>query len=395
MGTEGIKRKQFLAGAAAVGVTAATGSFLTAGRAEAAGRGGVAGRDDETGRPAGAGAGHRRGLTYRGVCYEATAGETPGTGWTLARMRADIGAIKDRLHANSVSIYGTGVERLTATAAEAAERGLHVWLQPRMGDRPHREILDHLAETGRYAERLRRQGARVHLSVGCEFFLFVPGIVPGKDVLERIDNLLKGTFDRELMARRLRAFIARSAAVGRSVFRGPLTYGGAHGDDVDWNLFDIVSVNYYGYHPRRADYVRELEGYRRWGKPVAISEFGTCAYKGAPKRGGMAWNVIDRSKPEPEIVGNLVRSERVQAAYLTDMLDVFESMDLYAALVFSFVDRESPHIPENPRRDLDMATYSIVKVIRDRHDDPPSLWHWEPKQAFHALARHYARRGRC
>jgi hypothetical protein len=31
-----------------------------------------------------------------------------------------------------VSVFGNGVERLTATAAEAVARGLHVWIHPRL-----------------------------------------------------------------------------------------------------------------------------------------------------------------------------------------------------------------------------------------------------------------------
>ncbi|MFI1394512.1 abortive phage infection protein [Streptomyces sp. NPDC020681] len=378
MHRKGISRARFLAGAAAAGVAGAAGPLLTTGRAEAA--------------VTATGARHRRGLTYRGVCYEVGEGETPATGWNAARMREDIRVIKEELHAGSISVFGDGIDRLSATSTEAAEHGLHVWLQPRLGDVPEREILDHLAETGRHAERLRRHGAEVHLSVGCEFVLFVPGIVPGEDVLERIENLLNGTFDPEQMMRRLRSFIARAAAVGRSVFRGRLTYGAAQDDDVDWGLFDIVSVNYYSYFPRRADYVRELTPYRRWGKPVVISEFGSCTYVGAPEQGGMGWNVVDYDKKPEEIIGDLVRSERTQAAYLTDVLDVYESMGLYAAMVYNFVSPDAPHRPE-PRFDLDMASYSITKTIKKDPGDPSSTWHWEPKDSFHALARHYRRAG--
>lgn len=366
MGSKGISRARFLAGAAAAGVS----GTLLGGRAEAATR-------------------TRRGLKYRGVSYEVTDGETPVTGWNATRMRGDMWAIKNGLHADSVSVFGDGVERLGATASEAAERGLHVWLQPRLADRPPREILEHLAETGRHAERLRRQGARVHLSVGCEFVLFVPGIVPGHDAVERIKNLTSGNFDPKKMMRRLSAFTAQAAKVGRSVFGGRMTYGAAEDDEVDWALFDLVSVNYYSFFPRRADHVRELTKYRRWGKPVVVSEFGTCTYKGAPQRGGMGWDVVDYTKPRPEIVGGLVRSERSQAEYLGGLLDVFESMGLYAALTYNFVTPDAPH-RKDPRHDLDLASYAIVKPIWKTRDEPTAHWHWEPKEAFHALARHYA-----
>jgi len=275
-------------------------------------------------------------------------------------MRADLRAIASALHADAVQVTGDGVERLRATATQAAESGLHVWLQPTLGDRPVPEILDHLAETGRHAERMRRNGAGVDLSIGCEFWLFVPGIVPGDNATERIQNLLAGNYDAAEVQRKLTAFISRAAAVGRSVFHGRLSYAAAQDDEVDWTLFDIVGIDYYSFFPHRRDYVRELSQYLRWGKPLAICEFGTCAYRGAPEQGGMAWDVVDYDKQPPELVRHLVRSERTQADYLIQLLDVFESMGLYAAMAFEFVTPDAPHRRE-PRYDLDMASHGIVK----------------------------------
>ncbi len=366
--TEGINRAQFLAGAAAIGLAAAV---LPAGHAAATAH---------------------RGLRHRGVVYTVGAGETPGTAWSAARMRADIRAIRDDLHADTVDVTGDGVERLTATATEAAELGLHVWLQPTLGDAPERDILEHLAETGRFAERLRRQGASVDFSVGCEFWLFVPGIVPGDTVLDRVRNLLNGTVDHDRLQRRLRRFTAKAAKTGRSVFHGRLSYASAPEiDKVDWSLFDIVGVDYYGFHRRQSDYVKELRQYLRWGKPLAVTEFGTCAYVGAPETDGMGWYIVDYGTEPAEIKGNVVRSERVQADYLVGLVDVFEAMGLYAAMAFEFVTPDAPHRPDDPRHDLDLASYAITKAVRDRPDDPRSDWHWEPKEAYHALAHRYAR----
>ncbi|MFH0518297.1 abortive phage infection protein [Streptomyces sp. M41] len=375
--TKGISRAQFLAGSAAVGLA---GAMLPAGQASATG--------GERGRG---------GLQHRGVVYTVGAGETPGTAWSAARMREDVRVIRDELHADTLDVTGDGVDRLTATAAEAAERGLHVWLQPTLGDVPEREILDSIAECGRFAERLRRQGASVDFSVGCEFWLFVPGIVPGATVLERVGNLQKGNVDMAQMQRRLARFTRKAAAVGRSVFHGRLSYAAAQDEEfepVDWNLFDVVGIDYYSYFRQPADYVRELRRYLRWGKPLAITEFGTCTYLGAPESGGMGWNIVDHDKEPEEIKGDPVRSERTQAAYLVDLLEVFESMDLYAAMAFEFVTADAPHRPDSPRHDLDLASYSITKAIKDHPDDPASDWHWEPKEAFHAVARQYGRRAR-
>ncbi|MFF3642821.1 abortive phage infection protein [Streptomyces sp. NPDC002564] len=387
---DGISRGRFLAGAGAgaLGAAAAGAGLLTASGAAAA---------DATVRPGpgrtpAAGPGVRRGLTHRGVCYEVGDGESAATAWNAARMRRDIRAVRRDLHASSVSVFGTGVERLAATASEAAEHGLHVWLQPRLGDVPERDILDHLAETGRRAERLRRQGAAVYLSVGCEFVLFVPGIVPGADAVERVENLLKGAYDPVHMARALRRVVGRAARTGRSVFRGPLTYGAAHDEEVDWSLFDVVSANYYGYHRTRAGHVGELAPLKRWGRPVAITECGSCTYEGAPRDGGMGWReAVDYTKEPPETAPGLRRSERTQAAYLLDVFDVFDSMGLHAALVYNFVSPELPHRADDPRHDLDMASYGLTKAVRERPDDPESPWHREPKESFRALARRFER----
>lgn len=370
--TKGINRARFLAGTASAGLA---GALLPAGPARAT-------------EP-------RRGLCHRGVVYTVGDGDTPGTAFRAARMRKDIRVIRDELQADTVEVTGNGVERLTATAAEAAERGLHIWLQPTLGDVPERDILEHLAETGRFAERLRRQGASVDFSVGCEFWLFVPGIVPGATVLERVRNLLEGRVDHARMQRRLDRFTMKAAAAGRSVFRGRLSYAAAQDDQVDWSLFDIVGIDYYSYFRDRADHTAELRRFLRRGKPLAITEFGTCAYVGAPEAGGMAWDVVDHDKHPEEIKGHPVRSERTQAAYVVDMVDVFSSMNLYAAMAFEFVTPDAPHRPDDPRHDLDIASYSLTKTIKDRPDDPRSDWHWEPKEAFHALARRFARERRA
>jgi hypothetical protein len=298
--------------------------------------------------------------------------------------------IAEDLHANSVSVFGDGVERLTATAAEAVQRGLHVWVQPRLGDATERDTLEHLAAVAEQAELLRGQGGNVELSVGAEFVLFVQGIVPGANVLERVERLLSGRFDAARMQRRLDRFIPRAAAAGRSAFGGTLSYGAAQDDKVDWRLFDVVSANAYSSFPRRAERVRELKRLRRWGKPVAITEFGTCTYKGAPRRGGLGWDVIDYEHTPPRIARDLVRSERTQAAYITRALEVFEALRFRSATVYNFIEPDAPH-RRDPRYDLDLASYGIVKPIWKHREEPTAGWHWEPKEAFHAVARNFGR----
>jgi hypothetical protein len=125
----------------------------------------------------------------------------------------------------------------------------------------------------------------VHLSVGCEFVLFVPGIVPGDSAVERIKNLTSGNFDPQKMIRRLSAFTAQAAKV-------------------DWDLFDLVSVN------------------------------------DGPVRGA---HLHLRHPPS-----------------------------------------------QGSAHDLDLASHAIVKPVWKTRDEPAAHWHWEPREAFHALAGRFA-----
>ena len=222
--------------------------------------------------------------------------------------------------------------------------------------------------------------------MGAEFVLFVPGIVPGADAVERVRNLLSGRYDAKRMQRRLSAFIADAARVGRSTFGGRLSYAAAEDDVVDWRLFDVVGIDYYASFPRRSQHVRALHRYTRLGKPVAIAEFGTCTYKGAGRRGGLAWDVLDATGER--LRGHLVRSERAQARYLVGRLRIFEALGLDSATVYQFVTPDAPHRSQ-PRYDLDMASYGIVKPIWATRDRPTSRWHWEPKAAFRALSHEF------
>jgi hypothetical protein len=135
--------------------------------------------------------------------------------------------------------------------------------------------------------------------------------------------------------------------------------------------------------------VRELGRHARWGKPVSIAEYGACTYEGAAKKGGLAWGVVEARGGRVRIRGHVVRSERAQARYLVDQFDVFAALGLRGATVYQFVTPDAPHRPD-PRYDLDLASYGVVKPIWGARD-LPSHWRWKSKAAFRALAERYAR----
>jgi hypothetical protein len=348
---------------------------------------------------------------YRGVAYDTGTNFATGQGplsravWSTRQMRQELNAISDQLNCNSVTLYGSDLDRLAATAAAAAERGLHVWLQPRLVDRPQPEILDHLAEAAQLAESMRREGADISLTVGAVHLVFTPGIIPGGQYHERMANIYAdaehrlltptATVDMAAATPALNAFLQQASTVARARFGGELGYCAAPFEEVDWQLFDVIGLMYQyqrSYLPTAADHLHEIGRYRRFERPVMVAEFGTATYPEAEQKAFFFWDIVDRSGPVPTVVDGYQRDEGTQAAYHLKMFDIFEQAGVYGYAVSEFIHPTHPHSPDR-RLDLDMASMAIVKTIRDDFADPASGYRWEPKESFHAIADHYAHLG--
>ena len=71
----------------------------------------------------------------------------------------------------------------------------------------------------------------------------------------------------------------------------------------------------------------------------------------------------------------------------------FEQEGVDSAFWFTFGTFGTVHNPDEPRLDLDMAAYGVVKML-PKGTEPADMTHagigWEPKEAFHALAAAYS-----
>jgi hypothetical protein len=302
--------------------------------------------------------------------------------------------IRDDLHANAVRIMGGDPERLELAATAAAELGLEVWFSPYPLELTAGELLSLFADCAERAERLRRGGAEVVFVAGAELSLMNKGFLAGDTFAERLERLL-GEPQRlpELVpevAARVNAFLAEAAAVVRERFGGRVTYAAIQLERVDWSRFDIVSVDLYRsaeVADRFADGVRALTAL---GKPVAITEFGAATYRGAGDRGAHGLEIVeyDQDTGVPlRLDGAYVRDEQGQATYLRELLEVFEAGGVDSAFVFTFALHDYPHRPDgDPRDDLDLASFGIVKVLEHGHGETYPDLAWEPKAAFRMLA---------
>ncbi|WP_084337155.1 abortive infection protein [Actinomadura oligospora] len=324
--------------------------------------------------------GGRAGLAQRGVNYD-----TVREVWKAAFVRREIRAIRRDLHCNAVILLGDDLRRLEFAARCAADEGLFVWFEPRQFDKDAARTLAFVRSVARMAERLRRRHPGVGMSMGCELTIFMDGLVPGKTWEERGANL--GTPAGKGYNERLNAFLVRAHDAVRPLFGGQLTYTSGVWESVEWRKFDVVGVDLYRDASNEASYRRDVRALHRFGKPVVITEFGCCTYRGAEKRGGDGFSIVDWTQDPPVVPDGYVRDERVQSRYLGELLDVFEDEGVHGAFVYNFINPDTPYSPD-PRHDLDMAGFSLVRVGADY----ARTGRFEAKDAFRVVARRFSPR---
>ena len=357
-------------------------------------------------------------MRLQGVSYDV--GRVMGGNWRPvfdpAVVRRELSIIKSDLHCNAVRICGLDIGRLVTAAGMALELGLEVWLSPEMWDRSPARTLRYVSAAAAAAEGLRagRSGKVVFL-VGSELTLFMQGIVPGRNVAQRMGKswqLLKEGRHNEP----LNAFLAAAASAVRRVFHGQVSYASLVWEAVDWSLFDFVGIDHYWNARIKDRYARLLEPAFGYGKPVVVTEFGFRGYRGAAdSTDGMAGDLVDHSLNLGVIAGHLAslvrsafhglpsqppmrlkegnyeRDEKAQASGLVDQLGLLESLGVEGGFVMTFVSPMAPY-DENPRRDFDMNGYSLVKTLPDGHGASYPDMPWEPKESFRAVADYYARK---
>ena len=236
------------------------------------------------------------------------------------------------------------------------------------------------------------------LVTGSELSLFTVGFLPGETFKDRLGLLTQPQRLREVLAdvpARVNGFLGKAAAVVRERFGGRISYASLPSERVDWAPFDVIATD-AGYRSARTadryrDDIRALvaQGTAQ-GKPVAITEFGCTTHGGAADLGDRGDTIVewgDDGRPI-RLNGDYTRDEDEQATYLRELLDIFDAEGVDGAFWYTFARYDLPH-RSDPREDLDMASYGVVKVLEDRRGRTYPDMPWEPKAAFTALADCY------
>ncbi|WP_433725073.1 hypothetical protein ACQP2Y_05280 [Actinoplanes sp. CA-051413] len=315
-------------------------------------------------------------------------------------VERELTIIRDDLHCNAVRVTGGDPERIDFAAAIAAGLGLEVWFSPYPLELGADEMLALFADCAERAERLRVRGCEVVFVTGAELSIMSPDFLPGDSLEERLALLSEPDRVRAVLAGvgdRVNDFLGKAVAVVRERFGGRVTYASVPIDRVDWTPFDIVAMDVYRSAAIAGNFAELVaQGLRSpdlQGKPVAITEFGSATYRGAGDRGAQGLEIVEYGDSGPlRLTGDHLRDEDGQATYLRELLEVFDSAGVDATFVFIFALYDHPHRPGgDPRDDLDLASYGIVKVYEDRPGDTYPDLPWEPKAAFTALAEVYGK----
>ncbi|MFI9839768.1 hypothetical protein ACIHFD_22235 [Nonomuraea sp. NPDC051941] len=284
-------------------------------------------------------------------------------------VRRDMRTIADDLHCSVVRVSGRDPERLSVAAGEAAAAGLEVWFAPFPVDLTPEETMDCLIECAERAEALRGNGAEVIFVAGCEMSAYCGGYLPGDTFLDRFEAMRGGPeFWASLgpIMQRLNGRLGEVAEAVRKRFGGRVTYASGQWELVDWSPFDLVGVGGYRAAYNAGRFREDLRRHFAHGKPVVVTEFGTCAYTGAGELGAMAWQPPNAA----------VRDEGEQVRYFTELLDLFHDEGIDTALWFTFA-------AFTLQGEQDLSSYGVVKMLDETR--------WTPKEIFHAMAARYAR----
>ncbi|CAM5494774.1 hypothetical protein SRIMM317S_04278 [Streptomyces rimosus subsp. rimosus] len=311
----------------------------------------------------------------------------------------DIQVVAEDLHCTAVRITGGDPDRIETTARYAAQAGLEVWFSPFPCELTNAEMLPLFADCAERAERLRRDGAEVVLVTGWRTQHLRPRL-PARRHLQRARPGAGGPRPRSRtpghprQGRHLpgRGRRHRAAALRRS-HQLRLLPPGRRG-------LDPVRHRGPGRLPgaarNAATYRADLRAECARGKPVAVMEAGCCTYREQETTAAPAGTWPRKATASPSGPASCA-TRASRSRYLEDLMTVFEEVGVDSAFWFSFAGFSTPHRTTGP--DEDLASYGIVKILDEHSDYPVSQrtypdMPWEPKEAFHALARRYGADGK-
>jgi len=247
-------------------------------------------------------------MPIKGIVYN--------TGYALdeSDMQESVDVIAEELGCNAVRIKGYKDEMIEKCVNLAIDKRIKtILVGPDYGSWRNISIDEHtrrIIEFSSIAERLRQESNSVTLVVGNELTIETSGIYEGQTYLERIEETPQRMHDRRYHEK-LNSHLGAILQGVRAHFDGEVTYAAGDWEDVDWHEFDVVGSNEYYASEwfTEAEWVQKLARLKKWGKPVFITETGSCSFAGCGRWGAGAWHRwVDQKYSEEEQAKNIQKS---------------------------------------------------------------------------------------
>lgn len=301
-------------------------------------------------------------------------------------VRREMQIIADDLHCTHVRITGSDPNRILIAARHAIEAGIIVWFSAFPCNLSSDELLQYLVDCAGKAEEIRRISGDTVFVLGCELSLFNSGFLPCGHLLERSQTFTEFEKWQPAMEEKLKEFFVKAVPEVRLYFNGNITYAAGEWEEIDWSIFDIVSVDLYRAQHNQMNYEQQLKTYIAHNKPVAITEFGCCALSGAAALGGNAtFTVLSLLGDALVVNGGWQYSEEEQVIYLKELFGVFRASKVTFAFWFTFADYEKLY-SNIAKHNLDMASYGLVQMLGHAGKTYSDM-QWEPRKAFRAMSQ--------
>lgn len=344
-------------------------------------------------------------MKYRGVVYDVGLQFSPGIfsvdPFNPELVKHDMKVLANEVYANAVRIEGEDIQRLVIATEAAHEEGLKVLFNPWKMNADVAETIEYMTKASIEAERLRKKGIDLIFVAGCEYTIFSQGAFPGETFNERVMFMLKNgaapgvdfekTQDLDDAIIRLNEILAKICESVRANFEGPLTYSAGTWENVNWDPFDIVGIDYYRRGESEEEYLSKLEQYKS-SKPLLVMEVGSCAYEGAGAKGDGGFAVFQGVNPDGTVIytdGIIpIRSESEQADYVQSQVELLNKSGVDGVFVFEFAFPLMPH-SEEIGKDVDMTCFALVKSFPNHDPRSQNIPNWEAKEALYRLADVY------
>jgi hypothetical protein len=299
-------------------------------------------------------------------------------------VRREMQIIAADLQCAHIRITGSDPGRMTVAARAAVEAGISVWFSPFPCNLTAAQLVGYLADCAKKAEAIRRLAADTVFVLGCEISIFNNGFLPGNHLLERTQAFAEFGKWKPAMNERLQDLFLKAVQEARQYFKGDITYAAGEWEEIDWSVFDIVSVDLYRAKHNRAYYEQQLKTYLTFNKPVAITEFGCCPVHGGAALGGNAtFTILSWQEDGLKVNEGWHYSEEEQVSYLQELYSLFAATGVAYAFWFAFADYGKLY-NSITKHNLDLASYGIVQTLGHAGQTYPDM-SFEPRKVFWAL----------